>query len=113
MNSPSPTSSTKPHLVLCIDDADIALRVRELLLSGEGYNVLLECDSTDLKPIVDPVLAMKKADALIIAYRCSSRRTFPSVDFGEGKLSIRVDGAARTSQLDSPHGDKDNSRRFI
>ena len=49
MNSPSPTSSTKPHLVLCIDDADIALRVRELLLSGEGYNVLLECDSTDLE----------------------------------------------------------------
>jgi CheY-like chemotaxis protein len=32
-------AATHP-LILCIDDADIALRVRKLLLGHEGYNVL-------------------------------------------------------------------------
>ena len=40
MNSTSSTISVKPPLILCIDDADIALRVRKLLLGSEGYNVL-------------------------------------------------------------------------
>jgi len=40
MNSvPSMIAATHP-LILCIDDADIALRVRKLLLGHEGYNVL-------------------------------------------------------------------------
>jgi CheY-like chemotaxis protein len=33
-------AAAKHPLILCIDDADIALRVRKLLLGHEGYNVL-------------------------------------------------------------------------
>jgi CheY-like chemotaxis protein len=33
------TSPTRP-LVLCVDDAEVALRVRKLLLTGAGYRVL-------------------------------------------------------------------------
>ena len=40
MNSPSSIASAKSPLILCIDDADVALRVRKLLLGHEGYNVL-------------------------------------------------------------------------
>ena len=37
----SSSSTDAPHpLILCIDDADIALRVRKLLLASVGYNVL-------------------------------------------------------------------------
>lgn len=35
----STTSPTHP-LVLCVDDAEVALRVRKLLLTGAGYRVL-------------------------------------------------------------------------
>jgi CheY-like chemotaxis protein len=36
-----PSGITAKHpLILCIDDAEVALRVRELLLGHEGYNVL-------------------------------------------------------------------------
>ena len=40
--APMPLSSTPAKLpvILCIDDAEIALRVRKLLLGREGYNVL-------------------------------------------------------------------------
>jgi len=35
------TTSARQHpLVLCIDDADVALRVRKLLLTSAGYSVL-------------------------------------------------------------------------
>jgi two-component system response regulator GlrR len=40
MNLASSSTAAKPPLILCIDDADIALRVRKLLLASEGYNVL-------------------------------------------------------------------------
>ena len=40
MNSRPSISATTPPLILCIDDAEIALRVRKLLLGTEGYNVL-------------------------------------------------------------------------
>lgn len=40
MNAISPPNVAKLPLILCIDDADIALRVRKLLLGSEGYNVL-------------------------------------------------------------------------
>jgi CheY-like chemotaxis protein len=40
MHSRPSSISAQPRLILCIDDADIALRVRKLLLSSEGYNVL-------------------------------------------------------------------------
>ena len=40
MNSASIATAAKPPLILCIDDADIALRVRKLLLASEGYDVL-------------------------------------------------------------------------
>ena len=33
-------STPRQQLVLCIDDAEVALRVRELLLAGAGYAVL-------------------------------------------------------------------------
>ena len=36
----SPSAKPQPRLILCIDDDDIALRVRRLLLSIAGYNVL-------------------------------------------------------------------------
>ena len=39
-----------------------------------------ECDSTDLTPISDPVLAKKNLDAPIVAYRCSNQHLFPSPD---------------------------------
>lgn len=41
--TPPPSSSISAEalpLILCIDDAEIALRVRKLLLGCEGYNVL-------------------------------------------------------------------------
>jgi CheY-like chemotaxis protein len=34
------SSATTQSLVLCIDDAEVALRVRKLLLSSAGYTVL-------------------------------------------------------------------------
>jgi CheY-like chemotaxis protein len=34
------TLASEPPLILCIDDADIALRVRKLLLASAGYSVL-------------------------------------------------------------------------
>ena len=40
MNSASISTAAKPPLILCIDDADIALRVKKLLLASVGYNVL-------------------------------------------------------------------------
>jgi CheY-like chemotaxis protein len=40
MNSASSFTAAKGPLILCIDDAEIALRVRKLLLGSEGYNVL-------------------------------------------------------------------------
>ena len=40
-------SAPAPALILCIDDADIALRVRKLLLGSEGYNVLTASSGED------------------------------------------------------------------
>ncbi len=40
MNSTSSSNAPRLPLILCIDDADIALRIRKLLLGSEGYNVL-------------------------------------------------------------------------
>src|SRR5580704_320545 len=40
MNSVSAIAAAPRPLILCIDDADIALRVREILLGSEGYDVL-------------------------------------------------------------------------
>ncbi len=34
------SSVSKPPLILCIDDAEVALRVRKLLLASAGYSVL-------------------------------------------------------------------------
>ena len=34
------TTATSPPLILCIDDAEVALRVRKLLLTSAGYRVL-------------------------------------------------------------------------
>jgi hypothetical protein len=44
-----------------------------------------ECSSTDLKPIVDPVLAKNNLDAPVIAYRCSNQHLFPAVDSVKGE----------------------------
>ena len=40
MNSALRRSTVPPALILCIDDDDIVLRVRKLLLGSEGYQVL-------------------------------------------------------------------------
>jgi len=40
-------AAAKHPLILCIDDADIALRVRKLLLGHEGYNVLTASSGED------------------------------------------------------------------
>ena len=40
MNPRPSIPPTTPPLILCIDDADVALRVRKILLGTEGYNVL-------------------------------------------------------------------------
>lgn len=40
MNSTPSSIGPKSPVILCIDDADIALRIRKLLLSSEGYTVL-------------------------------------------------------------------------
>jgi len=47
MNSVPSIIAAKPPLILCIDDADIALRVRKLLLGHEGYNVLTASSGED------------------------------------------------------------------
>ncbi len=40
MNWASSITPARPPLILCIDDSEIGLRVRKLLLGSEGYNVL-------------------------------------------------------------------------
>ena len=40
MNSASSSTAASLPLILCIDDDDIALRVRKLLLASVGFNVL-------------------------------------------------------------------------
>jgi CheY-like chemotaxis protein len=47
MNSVSSSIAAKHPLILCIDDADVALRVRKLLLGHEGYNVLTASSGED------------------------------------------------------------------
>jgi len=47
MNSVPSMIAAKHPLILCIDDADIALRVRKLLLGHEGYNVLTASSGED------------------------------------------------------------------
>jgi CheY-like chemotaxis protein len=47
MNSVPSMITAKHPLILCIDDADIALRVRKLLLGREGYNVLTASSGED------------------------------------------------------------------
>jgi CheY-like chemotaxis protein len=47
MNSALLPAAAKHPLILCIDDADIALRVRKLLLGHEGYNVLTASSGED------------------------------------------------------------------
>jgi hypothetical protein len=44
-----------------------------------------ECNSTDIKPILDPVLVKKGIDAPVIAYRCSNQHTFISGDSMKGE----------------------------
>ena len=43
----SSTTAVSLPLILCIDDADIALRVRKLLLASVGYNVLTASSGED------------------------------------------------------------------
>ncbi len=40
MNSASSSTAARPPLILCIDDDEISLRVRKLLLASAGLNVL-------------------------------------------------------------------------
>ena len=40
MNSASISTAAEPPLILCIDDADIALRVKKFLLASVGYDIL-------------------------------------------------------------------------
>ena len=40
MDSASTFTPTKPALILCIDDSEIGLHIRTLLLGSEGYNVI-------------------------------------------------------------------------
>ncbi len=47
MNSARSIPTATPPLILCIDDADIALRVRKLLLDSQGYNVLTASSGED------------------------------------------------------------------
>ncbi len=47
MNSALLPAGAEHPLILCIDDADIALRVRKLLLGSEGYNVLTASSGED------------------------------------------------------------------
>lgn len=47
MNSGSSCVAAERPLILCIDDGDIALRVRKLLLHTAGYNVLTAKSAED------------------------------------------------------------------
>jgi CheY-like chemotaxis protein len=47
MNSTPSIPAAKHPLILCIDDADVALRIRKLLLGTEGYNVLTASSGED------------------------------------------------------------------
>ncbi len=40
MNSPLPVTAVRHRLILCVDDGEVALRIRKLLLCSEGYKVL-------------------------------------------------------------------------
>lgn len=41
MNTASPTTAANQPLILCIDDDGISLRVRKLVLTTAGFNVLI------------------------------------------------------------------------
>ena len=47
MTQSSSSTGAKTPLILCIDDADIALRVRKLLLVSEGYEVITAHSAED------------------------------------------------------------------
>ena len=47
MNSASSSTAARLPLMLCIDDADISLRVRKFLLVSVGYNVLTANSAED------------------------------------------------------------------
>ena len=47
MNSPPSIPAARSPLILCIDDADVALRIRKILLGTEGYNVLTASSGED------------------------------------------------------------------
>jgi len=55
--------SASPPLILCIDDAEVALRVRQMLLSREGYSVLTaESGEEGLKLFRENPISMVIAD---------------------------------------------------
>ena len=47
MTSALSSTAAKTPLILCIDDADIALRVRKLLLVSKGYDVITAHSAED------------------------------------------------------------------
>ena len=63
MNSASISTAVKPPLILCIDDADIALRVKKFLLASVGYNVMTaNTAETGFEPFRQHHIALVIAD---------------------------------------------------
>ena len=54
----------KPHLVLCVDDEAVGLRVRKILLERAGYQVLTAADG----PAGLELFANQPVDAVILDY---------------------------------------------
>ncbi len=75
-------TTPEKHLVLCIDDERIGLRVRKLLLEGAGYNVLTAPDgpsglaSFDAHPVEAVLLdfSMPGMDGGEVAAQMRSRK---------------------------------------
>jgi CheY-like chemotaxis protein len=68
----------RPNLVLCVDDEQIGLRVRKILLERAGYRVLTAPDG----PSALDIFAVEPVEAVVLDY------SMPGMDGGE--VAVRM-----------------------
>ena len=69
----------RPNLVLCVDDEQIGLRVRKILLERAGYRVLTAPDG----PSALDIFAAEPVEAVVLDY------SMPGMDGGEVAVKMR------------------------
>jgi CheY-like chemotaxis protein len=69
----------RPNLILCVDDEQIGLRVRKILLERAGYRVLTALDG----PSALEIFASEPVEAVVLDY------AMPGMDGGEVAVRMR------------------------